>query len=138
MEPRLVDHFIPVLAIGRMGELQIYRRLSLLLRKRIDMTASRCERKPKFKFYYRLTHHLCYSWLPMADPSSNLPTHQTCQSPHASMLPEIFSGWTWGHKQPSRRMDSTESDNVNAAVEKHLSEISHLNKVSVVRWEDSA
>ena len=27
------------------------------------------------------------------------------------------SGWTWGHKQPSRRRESTESDNVDTGVE---------------------
>jgi xylulose-5-phosphate/fructose-6-phosphate phosphoketolase len=35
---------------------------------------------------------------------------------HGEDSPEI-SGWTWGHKQPSRRLESTESDNIDAGVE---------------------
>jgi xylulose-5-phosphate/fructose-6-phosphate phosphoketolase len=35
---------------------------------------------------------------------------------HGEDAPEI-SGWTWGHKQPSGRLESTESDNIDAGVE---------------------
>jgi xylulose-5-phosphate/fructose-6-phosphate phosphoketolase len=35
---------------------------------------------------------------------------------HGEDSPEI-SGWTWGPKQPSRRLESTESDNIDAGVE---------------------
>ena len=35
---------------------------------------------------------------------------------HGEDAPEI-SGWTWGHKQPSARLESTESDNIDAGVE---------------------
>jgi xylulose-5-phosphate/fructose-6-phosphate phosphoketolase len=35
---------------------------------------------------------------------------------HGEDSPEI-SGWTWGQKQPSRRLESTESDNIDAGVE---------------------
>ena len=35
---------------------------------------------------------------------------------HGQDSPEI-SGWTWGHKQPSGQVESTESDNIDAGVE---------------------
>ncbi|HEX2226743.1 MAG TPA: phosphoketolase family protein, partial [Candidatus Binatia bacterium] len=35
---------------------------------------------------------------------------------HGEDAPEI-SGWTWGHKKPSGRLESTESDNIDTGVE---------------------
>jgi xylulose-5-phosphate/fructose-6-phosphate phosphoketolase len=35
---------------------------------------------------------------------------------HGEDAPQI-SGWTWGHKQPSRRMESTGDDNIDTGVE---------------------